>query len=29
MSHPEETIDAIKAYLSNVNDGAQVEVANQ
>jgi sigma-B regulation protein RsbQ len=29
MSHPEETIDAIKGYLSRVNAGARVEVANQ
>jgi sigma-B regulation protein RsbQ len=29
MSHPEETIDAIKSYLSKVDAGAQVEVANQ
>jgi sigma-B regulation protein RsbQ len=29
MSHPEETIDAIKSYLSTANAGAQVEVANQ
>jgi sigma-B regulation protein RsbQ len=29
MSHPEETIDAIRAYLSSVNAGAQVEVAKQ
>ena len=29
MSHPEETIDAIRNYLSAVDAGAQVEVANQ
>jgi sigma-B regulation protein RsbQ len=29
MSHPEETIDAIRNYLSRVDAGAQVEVANQ
>jgi sigma-B regulation protein RsbQ len=29
MSHPEETIDAIRSYLSRVDASAQVEVANQ
>jgi sigma-B regulation protein RsbQ len=29
MSHPEETIDAIRNYLSRVDAGAQVEVASQ
>ncbi|HEX2693415.1 MAG TPA: alpha/beta hydrolase [Gemmatimonadaceae bacterium] len=29
MSHPAETIEAIKSYLSKVGAGAQVEVANQ